>query len=969
MTRITALFPLWALLGALIAYAMPDWLIGLKPAIVPLLGLVMFGMGVTLTLEQFAGVLRRPGIIALGLALQYGVMPLAGWLIGLAFGLPPALLVGFVLLGACPGGTASNVVCYLARGDVALSITLTTASTLVAVLLTPALTWLYVGQRVPVPALDMLISIGEIILAPVALGVLANHLLGRWLAPVKNLFPLLSVGVIVLIISIIVALNHANLAHVGPLVALAVVLHNSVGLIAGYWGARLLWSGRGEGAHPGDRGRHAELRSGGGAGGQILLRGGGPARRALLDLAQPLGRRAGGLVVTARACADEPRSTEMRFSGHRPMPRAGFSSLRLLPLLVLSAGLIVAYASWRNAYEDARRHRELEFEVRAAETLDAIQDRLSRYEEILLGAAGIFNASETVERDEFRDYVDSLDVQRRYPGIQGVGFARWIPAPEKAAHLERMRREGFPSYRIWPEDPRETWTSILYLEPFDARNRRAFGYDMYTEPVRRAAMERARDRGEMAISGQVTLVQETERDVQAGFLMYVPLYAKHAPHATLTERRQALQGWVYAPFRMRDLMDGILRDHYEDIGRSMSLEIYDGDAPANAAILFDSHVDRTNARASFRVERAIEIGGRHWFVAMRSLPGFNARQPSERAKYLAILGGVGTFALTLVVWLLVNGRERARRMAGMLTRELSDSEARYRQAFEINSAIKLMVDPESGHIVEANSAAVEFYGYPRERLLALRIMDINPLAAASIVHEMTQAVSGAKRYFQFKHRLASGDLREVEVYSGPVIVGGRTLLHSIIHDITDRRRVEAALLASETMLRTIYDLLPIGISITDPSGSYRRLQPRFGNPARHYAGRTSPAGLRRQGMGDHSTERFADARERIRQRARHGRATDGARRGDGHCPPAGNHLGLGQRHARRPPRLRGGHRLCGCHPAPAGGEGSGSLQDDCRILGRSHRDQRSAGRHPLHQSRARSVIRVFAGRGARAELS
>ncbi|MBK5964954.1 hypothetical protein CCR95_12895 [Thiocystis minor] len=500
------------------------------------------------------------------------------------------------------------------------------------------------------------------------------------------------------------------------------------------------------------------------------------------------------------------------------MWRDRFLLTRLLPWLVLVAGLVVAYASWFNARQDALEQLQAEFEYRADEILDGIQDRLSRYEEILRGTAGLFNASETVTREEFREYVNALNLQQRYPGIQGIGFARWIPAHEKAAHLDRVRREGFPEYRIWPENDREDWTSILYLEPFADRNLRAFGYDMYSEPVRRAAMERARDRGELAISGKVTLVQETEQDVQAGFLMYVPLYVKHAPQATPDERRRHLLGWVYAPFRMNDLMRGILKDHYEDMGRSMSLAIHDGDSSAPMALLFASDLEKTTDRAAFRVEREIEIAGHRWFVVIRSLPGFDARQPSERATYLAILGGVGTIALTLVVWLLVHGRARALRITAELTRELSESEARYRQAFEVNSAIKLMVDPETGRIVDANSAAVAFYGYPRERLLSLSITDINPLPAKSMVRGMAQAVSGAKRYFQFKHRLACGDLRDVEVYSGPVTVGGRTLLHSIVHDITERRRIEAALLASETMLRTVYDLVPMGISITDPSG-------------------------------------------------------------------------------------------------------------------------------------------------------
>jgi BASS family bile acid:Na+ symporter len=240
MRLITSLFPLWALLAALLAFWQPAPLAAAKPLILPLLGLVMFGMGMTLTWQRFAQVLRQPGRIGLGLALQYLVMPLAAWLVALGLGLPPALLTGLVLVGASPGGTASNVVCYLARGDLALSITLTTASTLLAIVATPLLTWLYVGEQVPVPVWSMLLSIFKIVLLPVTLGVLINSLFGHRLKRLQPLFPILSVLAIVLIIAIVVALDRDNLASMGLLIALAVMLHNGIGLAAGYGIGRLV---------------------------------------------------------------------------------------------------------------------------------------------------------------------------------------------------------------------------------------------------------------------------------------------------------------------------------------------------------------------------------------------------------------------------------------------------------------------------------------------------------------------------------------------------------------------------------------------------------------------------------------------------------------------------------------------------------------------------------------------------------
>lgn len=238
IAAVTRLFPVWALLFAAVAYWKPEPFTGLSGAIVPLLAVVMFGMGITLTPRDFSAVARRPGLVALGVTMQFLLMPALAWSIGAFLDLPQALLVGLVLVGSCPGGTASNVICYLARGDVALSITLTAVSTLLALLATPLLTWLYVGARVPVPVTDMLISMLKIVIVPVLAGLFVNTLWNRSLAAVKSAFPLLSVLAIALIIAIVVALQRDQIAMLGaPLVA-AVILHNLGGLALGYGMAR-----------------------------------------------------------------------------------------------------------------------------------------------------------------------------------------------------------------------------------------------------------------------------------------------------------------------------------------------------------------------------------------------------------------------------------------------------------------------------------------------------------------------------------------------------------------------------------------------------------------------------------------------------------------------------------------------------------------------------------------------------------
>ena len=240
MQRYIVLFPLGAISLSLLAFGFPEIFIPFAPYIVPLLGLVMFGMGITLTFNDFVYIFKQPQIIFLGLLLQFMLMPLLAWVISRTLDLPLLLSAGLILVGACPGGTASNVICYLARGDVALSITLTSCSTILAVILTPFLTWLYIGQEINVPVAQMFLEIFKVIIAPVTLGVMVNYFFGNKFSRLKQFFPVISMLSIMLIIAIIVSINKPQLAQLIFPVLLAVFLHNLSGLLGGYWIAKLL---------------------------------------------------------------------------------------------------------------------------------------------------------------------------------------------------------------------------------------------------------------------------------------------------------------------------------------------------------------------------------------------------------------------------------------------------------------------------------------------------------------------------------------------------------------------------------------------------------------------------------------------------------------------------------------------------------------------------------------------------------
>lgn len=240
LKRFTKLFPIWAVLLSAVAYIYPGYFAPHNNLIVPFLSLIMLGMGVTLSVDSFLAVLKRPHVVFLGTLMQYTLMPLAAWIVCLALKLPSDLMAGVVLLGCCPGGTASNVICYLAKGDVALSIVLTSVSTMTSFLATPFLTWLFIGQTVDVDVAGMLVSVVNIVIVPVGLGLLISYLFESRIKAVRDVFPAISAAAIVIIIAIIIGTNSENLRQSGLLVLLAVVLHNGLGLAGGYGAAKAL---------------------------------------------------------------------------------------------------------------------------------------------------------------------------------------------------------------------------------------------------------------------------------------------------------------------------------------------------------------------------------------------------------------------------------------------------------------------------------------------------------------------------------------------------------------------------------------------------------------------------------------------------------------------------------------------------------------------------------------------------------
>lgn len=337
---------------------------------------------------------------------------------------------------------------------------------------------------------------------------------------------------------------------------------------------------------------------------------------------------------------------------------------RTLPVLVLVIGLAVSTAAalqvqWIVEVKDRER-----FDNAVDQATADVGDRMQAYVAMLRAGEGLFYALDgEVDRRRFARFADHLDLERVYPGIQGIGFSRSVPADQVAALVAEMRLQGAPSFQITPAGPREEIHSIVFLEPMDSRNAAAIGYDMFTHPVRRAAMAAARDTGQAVMSGKVELVQEITEHKQAGFLIYQPVYRGGLTPTRVDERRRLLVGFVFAPFRADDLLRGIFsaQDHPR-----VHFAVYDG--PPEAANLlhqsFEGDPGRLAAAARFSTRQTVETAGRTWTVSYFTRPEFELGSSRGFPLVFLIGGMLATLLVAAATWSQVRARLAAEREVG-----------------------------------------------------------------------------------------------------------------------------------------------------------------------------------------------------------------------------------------------------------------------------------------------------------------
>jgi diguanylate cyclase len=272
-------------------------------------------------------------------------------------------------------------------------------------------------------------------------------------------------------------------------------------------------------------------------------------------------------------------------------------------------------------------------------------------------------------RGALGDYAEMLQLDANFSGIRSLAIVEWVTLPRKSAHLAAMHRLGLVDYLILPEGQREAYAPITQRKAYFGSNRAGIGFDLWVDPVRRLAMERARDSGMASITGKVRLFVDTEAEVSPGFIMYLPIFAKGQAHDSIAQRRASLVGWLSLSFHMSDFMASLFGQQTP----GLTLAIYDDVVATDDTRLYRSADDASQyppASTALSAHEYMVVAGHTWMLEMGTTPEFARRFDRSATTVIAVTGIGLSCSLALLVWLMLTGRARALRLAASMTEEL-----------------------------------------------------------------------------------------------------------------------------------------------------------------------------------------------------------------------------------------------------------------------------------------------------------
>lgn len=524
-------------------------------------------------------------------------------------------------------------------------------------------------------------------------------------------------------------------------------------------------------------------------------------------------------------------------------PRRAWVVSAALALLILSLCLGLTWQLWRQAQATAAQQVRAEFDLRAREATNQLALRVNAYVQVLRGVQALFVSSDQVTRGEFSSFVLAQDFKNQMPDVQALGFMRLVDAAQVDAHVVQVRAEGFPAYAITPPGARDSYAPVLFVEPHSGTNTRALGFDAWSEPVRRRALELARDTSAPTMSGQLTLLQDSGKVAGGAFLIVLPVYQPGLPLATREQRVQAVRGWVYAAFRARDLIASLS----PELAADLNIDMYDGDATSDGARMYAGAATAMAAstQAALRTEKRIGIGTHRWTLAIGALPAFGAAVGGDESRIILAVGVAGSVILALLTGMLawsnstaIGALATSRALAGDLERGqkqlvmLADSAQRAQLMLRsiLDSAIDgILVDDGERRILLSNQRFRELWSVPAEMDMGSDDRALAAYLVAQLVHPGPFLHSRAIQYNDTSaHRdlLRLKDGRFFEQFARMVVLDNdqRARLWSF-RDITERKQIEQRershrhvleLLARGAPLHGILEAVVLGVEATNP---------------------------------------------------------------------------------------------------------------------------------------------------------
>lgn len=505
----------------------------------------------------------------------------------------------------------------------------------------------------------------------------------------------------------------------------------------------------------------------------------------------------------------------------------------LVPLL----GLGITAGLWWAVREATDRRAEERFAHQAQQLRQELLARLLTYEQVLRGGAALFDASQSVDREEWRRYVTRLRLDQHLPGVQAVGFVLRVPPDARPGFVQDLQAEGLGPREIHPPSDRTDCYCVKYVEPLEGANLRALAYDAGVEPLRRQALDRARDSGEATLTAPLVLAQDQGLDQPAGgpgVVMFMPVYQADLPLQTGAERDRALRGWVYGAFRVRELVGAMEHSALRD----SQLTLFDG-APAQGARLYASA--NSSPLGRYQVELPLDVAGRRWTAQLHSRPGFDAQARNGLPWATALTGGT----LSLMLGWVLAVQARARRRADDAAAALAVSEQRWRFMVHYLPVGAIHVEGESFTL---NAAAQAITGYGQDEITTVtqwfQAM-YGPKAAAALAQYEADRAAGFPQPRVLRLRRRDGQQRAVRVSGFHHSQGDVWLMNDVTDELESQARARLLVSALEAVGNAVI--------ITDLDARIEWVNPAFealtGYPLSEALGHT-PGELVRSGQQD-----------------------------------------------------------------------------------------------------------------------